>query len=371
MTRLRAHIANEVGAQVAVKVPGLALVVVSPDRVEAAEAWGQADLASGLAMQPQTVCNWFSMTKPVTATAVMQLADRGLVDLDRSVRDYYPGFSVAGPRSRSRAATVRHLLSHSSGLTNPIPTRWIHLADDAGPDRHDFVRSVLKRHSRLRFDPGSDAKYSNLGYLVLGEVIEVAAGQPYESYVEQNVLRPLNMEHTGFSANQGGEPWATPYQRRRSVLNALLPVLVPRAVIGRNHGRFRALRHFHLDGASYGGLIGPATDAARFVQAHLADGILDDTRILSAESTRAMRTIQACGKGIEAGIGWYRRGGGQGGPDFVEHLGGGAGFWNCMRLYPGYNVGLVMMGNATKYDHDLIATAVFESIAGDQSLDRS
>jgi CubicO group peptidase (beta-lactamase class C family) len=348
---LHAAVAAEVGK----KVPGVVVVVVRPERVEFCEAQGSADLSSGVAVESGTIFNWFSMTKPVTATAVAQLAERRVLDLDRPVRDYYPPFSLAGPETRSRAATVRHLLSHSSGLNNPLPTRWTHLATEPGPDRSQFVRTLLDKRARLRFDPGSKARYSNLGYLVLGEVIGAVSGQPYEDYVQQHLLQPLAMTTTGFTAAPG-RVWATPYQRRRTVFNAVLPVVIPRKVLGPKHGRFRSLNHFYLDGASYGGLVGPATDAAQFLRAHLGDGALDGTRILSAESTRAMRTIQARGKGIEVGLGWYRRGDD---PDrgFVEHLGGGAGFWTCMRLYPDHDVGVVVMGNATSYDHDAIATA--------------
>lgn len=356
-------LAAAVAAEVGGKVPGVVVVVASAERVESCEAWGSADLSpTGAVMEPDTLCNWFSMTKPVAATAVIQLADRGLLDLDRPVQDYYPSFSLAGPESRSRAVTVRHPLSHSSGLNNPLPTRWIHLATEQGPDRSEFVGALLDKRARLRFDPGTEASYSNLGYLVLGEVIEAVSGQSYQDYIEPNLLVPLGMTTTGFSAVPS-QVWATPYQRRRTMFNTVLPVLVPRKIIGPNHGRFRSLNHFYLDGASYGGLVGPATDAARFLRAHLGDGFLDGARILPAESIRAMRTIEARGKGIEVGLGWYRRGPQ---PDraFVEHLGGGAGFWTCMRLYPAHDVGVVVMGNATSYDHDTIATAAVAPLLG-------
>jgi hypothetical protein len=115
------------------------------------------------------------------------------------------------------------------------------------------------------------------------------------------------MNRTRFAAVDPGA-WATPYQRRRTALNAVLPVLVPRSIIGPDVGRFRSLRHFDVDGAAYGGLVGPADHAARFLSAHLHDGVLVDTRLLSAESARAMRTMATTGHELEAGMGWFRRG---------------------------------------------------------------
>jgi CubicO group peptidase (beta-lactamase class C family) len=264
------------------------------------------------------------------------------------------------PNARSSTATVRHLLSHSSGLANPIPLRWVHLATEPGPDRDELVKRLVEKHRRLRFDPGSTAAYSNLGYLVLGEIIEKVSGDTFENYIRRRILGPLAMDYTSFTADPVDQ-WATPHQLRRSALGAFLPVLVPRKIVGPTVGRFRTLRPFYVDGAAYGGLVGPASDAARFLQAHVGDGAHNDARILSAEAAQSMRHISASGKKLQVGLGWFRRGRH---PDtaFVEHLGGGAGFWNCMRIYPDLDIGVVMMGNATTYDHDSIARAVIDHI---------
>jgi CubicO group peptidase (beta-lactamase class C family) len=343
------------GAQVGRMVPGLSVVVADTDDVRLARAFGAADIGSATPMTPDSICNWFSMTKLVTATAAVQLADRGRLDLDTPVCALYEPLSMLHPVERARRVTTRHLLSHSAGLANPLPLRWVHLAGLPGPERGRFVEGLLGRHRRLRFDPGARPSYTNLGYLVVGEVIAQAAGETFEQYVSRNVLDPLGMTSTGFAVTDGNR-WATPYQRWFTVLGALTPLLVPRALLGPKLGRFRAFHHFYLDGAAYGGLVGPATDAARFLRAHLRDGELDGTRVLSADAARSMRTIVVRGRHLEVGLGWFRRGKVDS-RDFVEHLGGGAGFWNCLRVYPGAGAGAVVMGNATSYDHDAIIEA--------------
>jgi len=218
------------------------------------------------------------------------------------------------------------------------------------------VRRLIERHRRLRFDPGDRAAYSNLGYLVLGEIIGTVSGERLEERIQRRILDPLGMKHTGFTADPSSG-WATPYQRRRSPLGVLLPVLLPRKLIGPASGLYRSLHHFSVDGAAYGGLVGPAADAARFLQARLGDGTLDGARILSADSAQAMRHIVASGRNLQVSLGWFRRGPR---PDtrFVAHLGDGAGFWNCMRIYPDHKFGMVIMGNATSYDHHAIADAL-------------
>lgn len=344
-----------IDSEVGVNVPGLTVVLVDGDQERFVESWGYADVTSRLAMEPRTACNWFSMTKLVTATAAVQLHERGLLDLDEPVEHYFEPF--ARVRQRSRPVTTRHLLSHSSGLVNPLPLRWVHLPTEEPPDSSRFVERLIAKHPKLRFDPGTQARYSNLGYLVVGEVIQAASSQDYDGFIRDNVLLPLGIEHTSFLADPG-LVWATPYQRR-GVQNAALPLLVPRKILGQNQGRFRALENFYVDGSAYGGLVGPATEAARFLQAHLRDGELDGTRLLSSESARSMRTITTRGKGIEVGLGWFRRGRNPD-RDYVEHLGGGAGFWNCMRLYPKRGIGAVAMGNATKYDHEAVITKALD-----------
>ncbi len=92
--------------------------------------------------------------------------------------------------------------------------------------------------------------------------------------------------------------------------------------------------------------------------AHLNEGQLDGVRILSPESVRAMQTIRVSGRRIEVGLGWYRRGAARkSGERYLEHLGGGGGFWNMMRIYPECGLGVLAMANATRYDHEQVAEA--------------
>lgn len=350
-------------AQIGRRVPGLTVLVTDVETTRIARAFGVADLATREPMTPETICNWFSMTKLVTATAVVQLADRGLLDLDAPVVEQYEPLGMLRPAERARRVTARHLLSHSAGIANPLPLRWVHLATEPPPDASVFTERLLARHDRLRFDPGTRASYTNLGYLVLGELVALAAGQSFEQYVHANVLEPLAMHATSFVACDPAR-WATPHQRRFDALGALLPLLVPRPVLGAKRRGFRTLHHFYVDGAAYGGLVGPASDAVRFLRAHLRDGELDGKRILGADAARSMRVITARGRRLAVGLGWFRRRRDRD-ADHLEHLGGGAGFWGCLRLSPDRGLGVVVMGNATTYDHESIVRAALVDSTSD------
>jgi CubicO group peptidase (beta-lactamase class C family) len=125
------------------------------------ERWvGFAGIETRRAARAETVYLWFSMTKIVTATAVVQLAERGALGLDDQVVRWVPAF----PAGRGRV-TVRHVLSHSAGLSNPIPVGWVRLADEPARGLGEFATRPLTKHSRLRREPGTRARYSNLAPL--------------------------------------------------------------------------------------------------------------------------------------------------------------------------------------------------------------
>ena len=342
------------------RVPGLSVAVVGPDGVRWTKGFGLADLDSRAPALPDTAYLWFSMTKIVTATAVLQLCERGLLDLDGPAAHYYAPLASLLPQADAARVTVRHLLSHASGLANPIPVRWIHLADEPPPDPGAFLAGLLAKHRRLRARPGTRASYSNLGYLVLGQIVASTSGRSYEDYVRDNILEPAGMTRTDFRHTPAMlSNAATGYQRRWSVMTPLLRLMVPRGVFGKTGPRFVPFNRFYLNGSAYGGLVGTVEDAARFLRAHLAGGRLNGWTMLSNETTALMQTIASFGGPLDVGLGWFRRASARARDrHFVEHLGGGGGFFNVMRLYPQASLGIVLMGNATDYDLDGITGAV-------------
>ncbi len=154
-------------------VPGLALAAIRQRELVYTGGFGVAKRASGTLVSPNTVFEAASLSKPVVAYAAMQLCAQGLLELDSSVSPYL-GIGSYGQLS---GVTVRHALSHTSGLPN-----WS--ADGA----------ALK----TRFAPGSRFAYSGVGYRLIQRVIENLTGQPLAEYIERNVLRPLAMNDSSF-----------------------------------------------------------------------------------------------------------------------------------------------------------------------------
>ena len=338
-------------------VPGLSLAVVKGDRLVWTRGFGFADLATPTPATPRTSYLWFSMTKTVTATAVVWLAEEGKLDLDAPADEYYRGLKVV---SQPTPVTVRHLLSHSSGLANPVPIRWVYPAGGPVPDRRAFVERLLGKNRRLRFAPGERAAYSNLGYLVLGEVIAEVSGTSYEEHVRQEILSPLGMGRTGFYyPDDAGGGAATGYQPLWKPLTPLFRAALPGGIVGPRRGSYVSFEPFYVKGPAYGGLVGNAEEAARFLVLHLNGGQMDGTRLLSAKSVAEMQRVTPRGGKRDFGLGWFRsHKARQKRPAFVEHLGGGAGFWNVMRIYPEESLGIVLMGNTTSYDHESVCDAI-------------
>ena len=132
-----------------------------------------------------------SVTKLFTALAVMKLEDDGLIDIDQPVFAYLPRFSVKRRFSDSNPVTIRHLLTHHSGLpTNILKGQW----------SNDHFTTIIEqlRNEYLTYPPNFVYSYSNIGYSLLGAMIEEVSGQSYESYITENIIRPLGMKDTAF-----------------------------------------------------------------------------------------------------------------------------------------------------------------------------
>jgi CubicO group peptidase (beta-lactamase class C family) len=346
--------------------PSLAVIAVRGDDTVIAHGYGWSDLAQARKASAETIYLYCSMTKLFTATASMQLCEHGLIDLDRAVKTYLPHIPLQHPSGHE--VTVRHLLSHSSGLANPIPVSWVHLAEEPAVNLDDFTKRLLTKYHRLTFEPGSRYAYSNLGYLVLGLVIERMSGQSYMDYIRQHILDVLDMHRTCFSyVHLQDEDIATGYVRLLSMMGILGHFMVDRQIFGVTRKRYTAFRRFLIDGAPYGGLLGPVCDIGNFLKAYLNDGAFQGRHLLDQTSIAEMFQPQQNNRGEELstsgrersqriGLGWHLAGDGE--RRFCYHLGGGAGYRSELRIYPSLGYGICVMGNETSYDTGAITRMV-------------
>lgn len=185
------------------RIPGAALAVSHQGRLVYARGFGFANVERKEPVQPDSLFRIASISKPITGVAIMQLVERRKLNLDDSVRDVMGlrPFVVDGtePDPRWQQITVRHCLQHTGGWDremsfDPIGRPWdiaaaLEIEPPVGPV--EIVRYMMGQP--LDFDPGERSAYSNLGYLVLGRIIEAVTGQKYEKYVQREIARPLGI----------------------------------------------------------------------------------------------------------------------------------------------------------------------------------
>jgi len=166
-------------------------------------SFGDARRSPRRPIDPATSYNWASITKTMTAIAILQLRDRGLLSLDDPAVRYVPELrQVHDDFGKIDAITVRQLLTHSAGFRNPT---WPWDCDDAKncdwqpfePTHWTQVAAMLP-YTHIAFKPGSRWSYSNLGYVFLGQIIERISGDDFEVYIDKNILKPLGMYDSYF-----------------------------------------------------------------------------------------------------------------------------------------------------------------------------
>ncbi len=185
-------------------IPGMAVAVVKDGRLVFARGYGYVDKEAGEVVEPDSLFRIASVTKPITAVATLKLVEAGRLGLEDKafeVLDNLEPASGAKLDSRLEDITIRHLLTHSGGWDvsrmgydpqfDSYKDAATTLGTDIPADAETLVRYMMGK--RLSFNPGSGYAYSNLGYNVLGRVIEEVTGQSYESYVKSSILRPMGI----------------------------------------------------------------------------------------------------------------------------------------------------------------------------------
>jgi CubicO group peptidase (beta-lactamase class C family) len=337
--RVESHL---IGLATASKTPGFQYLVATSTGVPFERTGGWADIRRQVPVDAATTVMAYSMSKTLTAVAVLQLVGTGAVGLDDPVERYVESLPYGS------GVTVRQLLSHTSGIPNPIPLRWIHPVERHGSfDEHAALAAVLRDHPRVSFKPGARYSYSNIGYWLLGRVVEEASGEAFSSYVTEHLLRPLAIEpqELGYVVTDPARH-ATGYLEKYSFMNLLKGLLIDRALIGDYSGRWLEIRGHYTNGAAFGGLVGTAGGFGKFLQDQLRERsvLFDDT------TRRLLYTQQRTTSGapVPMTLGWHL--GDLDGVRFFYKEGGGGGFHCMMRVYPEEGIGTVVMTNATGFE---------------------
>ena len=280
----------------------------------------------------------FSVTKTFTALAVMQLVEQGKVSLDQPVVNYLPEFPY--PPS----ITVEQLLSHTSGIPNPIPLKWIHLQGEHAQFQHDaFFPAIFREHPKLDFEPGAKFKYSNLGYVILGQLIERVSGMKFDEYISRNIIDPSGVARKDLDFTIDTATHAVGYQKWLSFNNAIFGFLIDKQeYMGDKEGAWKPFKPFYNNGIAYGGLFGTGNALVKYAQA-----LLQPNSVLLGDKYKSILLQEARinGKGTGMAHSWFT--GTLKGQRYFAHAGGGGGYYVELRVYPDLGVGSVILFNRT------------------------
>ena len=319
-------------------VVGGSMMFFHGDTVLAREHFGFADLTSQRKVDDRTIFHWASITKTLTAIAIMQQRDRQRLTVDDPIVRYVPELrAVHDPFGPIDAITIRQLLSHSAGFRNGTwpwtdgqpwhpfePTEWAQLV-------------AIMPYTEVLFAPGSKFSYSNPGYIYLGRTLEALTGEPYEAYMEKNVLRPLGMSSSYFDI--------TPYHLLKDRSNNYeMRAGTPTA---------QGLDFNTGITVSNGGLNAPLPDMVRYLQFLVgAPGISADARDVLARTTLEEMwhpvVPQAPGSRDSLGMGFFLEE--RNGVQMVGHTGSQAAFRSFFYIDPVTKAGVIAVFNTAPVD---------------------
>lgn len=340
------------------QTPGLQYLALRADGPLFEHCAGVADVAAGRAMDAATTLNAYSMSKTITAAAVLRLEQAGALQLDEPAARYFEPSGIGF--SFDPSITIRQLLAHTAGVPNPIPLRWVHLAArHAEFDEAAALSAVLRAHAKPAAAPGERFLYTNIGYWLLGPIVERAAGQPFERYVVEQVLAPLGItpEEMSYGIVDPSRQ-AAGYLEKYSLMNLLKGFLIDRELVGGYEGAWLRLQPHYVNGPAFGGLIGTARAFGKF----LADQLQPQSALFDAATRARYFEPQRTRDGAPVAMtpGWHI-GTLQGRRHFFKE-GGGGGFHCTMRVYPaaGSDAGLatIVLSNATAFNSNACLNAV-------------
>jgi CubicO group peptidase (beta-lactamase class C family) len=330
-------------------IPGLSVAVVQDNEIVFARGYGVADVDTGEKVTPHTLYSTASVTKLFVGAAVMQLVEKGVVKLDAPVVTYLPYFRMKDDRCKS--ITVRHMLSHTSGMPDmegeEIYASW------RSPEYDD---DALERYVRglgdipLSAAPGEAYMYSSMAFDVLGDMVAKVSGMAFEDYVQRNILDPLAMERSTIL-----------YQAADSALLAS-PHLM-NADLAYEVSDFFPYSRRH---PACGTLFSSVLDMSRWAMANNNRGALDGNRILRESSYDVMWT-PAVREDNPVGIAWLLEEFGL--YKVYSHGGGDPGFRTEFDILPDKGAAVVVMANSWDEDINPVAIKALNLLVGEHETD--
>ena len=329
------------------EIVGVAVGVVADSEITFSRGYGSSRLNSGNAITDRSVFHWASVSKPFVSVAIMQLVESGELSIDDLLVDRLPWFAMADDRHRE--ITIAQLLSHTSGMPDVDDYEW----DRPQTDSAALKRWILELEDKsLLFAPGTSRDYSNIGFEILGLVIQEVSGTSFEDYMQSNIFDLLEMTDTSFIASE-----IDPALRVTGHFDSASRRAIAAYPYNRRHAPSSTLNT-------------NITDMSKFAIALLNGGKTGDVRLLKPDTIETMWT--AAWQSPEdpsrtAALGW-NIGRPWGGILAASHGGHDDGFRSYLFLAPEERVGIFLVSNDETISTRDFVRAILEAVFPEQAL---
>ncbi len=271
------------------KIPAMSILIFKENNILYENYIGKSNLEQNTALTNNDLFLLASISKVVTATALLQLYDDGLFSLDDNINDYLP-FDVNIP-NHSTSITFRMLLTHTSGIADgSVLDNQYYYGEDPQISLAFFLENYLvpggggynSTENFYAFEPGTEHEYSNEGNALIGLLVEQISGIDFNTYCKQNIFNPLNMNSTFWRLDEISQTIVKPYNY--------------------TNGQFEAIRHYTFSDYPNGGLRSTGKDLHKFLNAFVQGGLSNSYQLLNADTVNSMATLQIPSLDNEMGL---------------------------------------------------------------------
>lgn len=307
-------------------VPGIAVGMLKDNKIIFADAYGVQGLDTQDALTTKSLFHMASVSKPFVATAIVQLMEKGKINLDEKLTEYLPYFTMADERYKN--ITIKHMLSHTSGIPDVEDYEW---------DKPQYDEGAIERYVRsqktvtLDFTPGEKYTYSNTAFDILCDVIAKVSGMTFEAYVKKNIFEPVGMVNSTFFKPEVAKDVATKPHVFGDSLQMVVSKVYP---YNRRHAGSSTL-HSNVE------------DMLLWGKVNLNKGTINGKRIYTEESYTLLTTLQTPEGQRKIGLSWFL--GKLNESPINYHSGGDTGYSTFFGFMPDKKAVIVMMANTDRF----------------------
>ncbi|MEM8927159.1 MAG: serine hydrolase domain-containing protein [Bacteroidota bacterium] len=328
------------------KLPGLAIGIIKDDTIIYAKGFGVRSLSTQEAITTKSIFHMASVSKPFTATAVMQLVEKGKINLDKHLVTYLPYFKMNDGRYKN--ITIRQMLNHTSGIADVEDYEWDNPRYDAAA-----VEKYIRRFytDSLDFAPGTSYNYSNAAFNILADVIAKASGLTFEDYMKKYIFEPAGMSNSTFYQPDVPEELAT----KPHVLGPTFKM---------EESPVYPYNRIHAPSST---LQSSVEDMMKWAQLYLNKGKIDGQQLFSEISYEQLTSPQvSIGNKDSVCLSWFSRSLG----DYkkYEHNGGDDGYKAHFAFLPEKSMAVVVMTNGDYFPSWISADTFLELVLGEKPL---